>query len=171
FGGVRSVGERYRNAAGNKPFIITEFGPPGIWECERNSWGIPLEPSSTRKGEIYRQAYLEGVLAQKDLCLGSYVFSWGHKQEATPTWYGMFLPDNTQLEAVHVMAELWSGKALANRCPKIDVLKVEKEQASPGEVIHAAVQLNDPDGDPLSVTWVLTGEVKQHSIGGAPEKS
>ena len=170
YGGVRSVGERYRKAGGAKPFVITEFGPAGIWECAKNSWGIPLELSSTRKGEIYRQAYLEGVLAQKDLCLGSYVFTWGHKNEATPTWFGLFLPDKTQLEAVHVMAELWSGEAPANRCPKIDVPKVDKEDASPGEMVHASVQLSDPDGDALSVRWVLSAEVKEHGEGGAPEK-
>jgi hypothetical protein len=170
YGGVKTIGERYRKAGGAKPFVITEYGPPGTWECAKNSWGIPLEPSSTRKGEIYREAYQQGVLKPKDLCLGSYVFTWGNKNEATPTWFGLFLPDKTQLEAVHTMAEVWSGKAPQNRCPKINVPKVDNEQASPGEVVHATVELNDPDGDPLAVTWVLTGEVKKRSEGGAKEK-
>ena len=47
------------------------------------------------KGDIYRQAYTKAVDAQKELCLGSYVFTWGHKQEATPTWFGLFLPAST----------------------------------------------------------------------------
>jgi hypothetical protein len=170
YGGVTSVGDRYRKAGGSKPIVITEFGPPGTWECAKNSWGIPLEPSSTRKGEIYREAYVRGIRAQKSLCLGSYVFTWGHKNEATPTWFGLFLPDDSQLEAVHVMSELWSGKAPANRCPRIEVPKVDEEEPARGEVIHAKVHLSDPDGDPLAVKWVLTGEVKERSTGGAREK-
>ena len=170
FGGVASIGERYRKAGGTKPYIVTEFGPPGTWECGKNSWGIPLEPSSTRKAEFYRDGYLKGVKAHKDLCLGSYVFIWGHKQEATPTWFGLFLPDGTQLEPVHTMAELWSGKAPANRCPRIDVPKVETEQAAPGQTLRATVDVTDPEDDPLTLQWVLTGEVKKPSIGGAKEE-
>jgi len=169
YGGVVSIGERYKKAGGEKPYVVTEFGPPGTWECQKNSWGIPIEPSSTRKGEIYRQSYLKGVQAQKDLCLGSYVFTWGHKQEATPTWFGLFLPDGTQLEAIHTMAELWSGHAPANRCPKIDAPKVDTDQASPGQTLLATVNLSDPDGDSLAVKWVLSGEVTKRSEGGAKE--
>jgi hypothetical protein len=169
YGGVVSIGERYKKAGGEKPYVVTEFGPAGTWECLKNSWGIPIEPSSTRKGEAYRQAYLKGVQAEKDLCLGSYVFTWGHKQEATPTWFGLFLSDGTQLEAVHTMAQLWSGHAPANRCPKIDAPQVETDQASPGQTLRATVNLNDPDGDPLAVKWVLSGEVTERSEGGAKE--
>jgi hypothetical protein len=169
YGGVPSVPERYRKAGGTKPYVITEFGPPGTWECAKNSWGIPIEPSSTRKGEIYRQGYLKGVAAEKELCLGSYVFIWGHKQEATPTWFGLFLPDGTQLEAVHTMAEMWAGTAPANRCPRIDVPKVDVEQTAPGQMIRASVDVSDPDGDPLKLNWVLSGEVKNPSKGGGHE--
>src|SRR5437667_636533 len=42
YGGASSAGERYRKAGGTKPFVLSEFGPPGIWECQKNSWGIPL---------------------------------------------------------------------------------------------------------------------------------
>ena len=169
YAGATSLPERYRKAGGTKPYILTEFGPPGPWEVPKTSWGAPLEPSSTGKGEIYRSAYQKGVAAQRDLCLGSYVFTWGHKQEATPTWFGLFLPDGTQLEPVHVMAELWSGRAPANRCPRVDVPKVDAEQPSPGQTVHASVKLSDPDGDQLTVKWVLAGEVTKRSEGGGHE--
>jgi hypothetical protein len=67
------------------------------------------------------------------------------------------------------MAELWSGHAPANHCPKIDAPKVETDQLSPGQTVRATVKLSDPDGDPLAVKWVLSGEVTRRSEGGAHE--
>lgn len=170
YGGVTSVGERYKKLGAEKPYVITEFGPPGTWEIPKNKWKLPLEASSTRKGKYYRDAYERAVLGEKGLCLGSYVFHWGNKIEATPTWYGMFLPDGTQLEAVHVMAEMWSGKAPANRCPQMAVPKIEgSDEVDPGGTVHASVDVSDPDGDPIQLEWVLRSEIKQHGIAGEPE--
>jgi beta-galactosidase/beta-glucuronidase len=36
YGGGPSIAERYRKAGGTKPFILTEFGPPGTWEIGKN---------------------------------------------------------------------------------------------------------------------------------------
>jgi hypothetical protein len=167
YGGVASVGERYKKAGGVKPYVITEFGPPGTWESGKNAWGIPIEPTSTRKGQIYRDGYQKGVLAEKGLCLGSYVFTWGNKQEATATWYGLFLPDGSQLEPVHTMAELWTGHAPANQCPKIKAPKLEgSDQVAPNQIIHATLDVSDPDGDPLTVMWVLSNEAKKPAKPG-----
>jgi hypothetical protein len=170
YGGVGSIGERYKKAGGTKPYVLTEFGPPGVWESGKNAFGVAAEPSSTKKGEIYRQAYLKGVLGQKGACLGSYVFTWGRKQEATATWFGLFLPDGTQLEAVHTMAELWSGKAPANRCPKMEAPKVAgSDDVAPGQTVRVALKVEDPDGDAVKVEWVLSGETKKHGVGGSHE--
>ena len=167
YGGVGSVGERYKKAGGTKPYVITEFGPPGTWELHRNKFGQASEPTSTKKGDIYRSGYAKGVLAEKGLCLGSYVFTWGHKQEATATWYGLFLADGAQLEAVHTMAELWSGKAPANRCPQVEPIKLAKGAAvTGGQTVHVSTKVVDPDNDPLTVKWVLSEEVKHESEGG-----
>src|SRR6202035_3925026 len=43
YGGAASVPERYRKAGGTKPYILTEFGPPGIWETKKNAWGAADE--------------------------------------------------------------------------------------------------------------------------------
>jgi beta-galactosidase/beta-glucuronidase len=32
YGGVASLPTRYKEAGGVKPYIVTEFGPPGVWE-------------------------------------------------------------------------------------------------------------------------------------------
>jgi hypothetical protein len=129
YGGGPSIAKRYRDAGGTKPFVITEFGPPGVWEVGKNSWDAPTELTSTAKGAAYRATYEQSILAEKGkLSLGSYVFAWGNKQEATATWYGLFLPDGARLESIDVMTELWSGRKPANRCPQIASLKPDGKE-------------------------------------------
>jgi hypothetical protein len=167
YGGGPSLAERYRAAGGVKPFVITEFGPGGTWEVAKNSWGVPLELTSTAKAPAYRATYEKSVLAEKGkLCLGSYAFAWGNKQEATATWYGLFLADGTRLETTDTLTELWSGKKPANRCPVIQPLKIDQEKTKPGETVHVTLDVKDPEGDPLKVEWKLYQDPAMYDTGG-----
>lgn len=170
YGGVTSLAERYFEAGGEKPYIVTEFGPPGVWESKKNAWGVTPEPTSTEKATFYRRGYEAAVLIQPERCLGSYAFTWGHKQEATATWFGMLLPDGSKLAAVDTMTELWSGKPPANRCPAIEKLSlVGADQVDPRATVRATLQASDPDGDQIEVRWLLTGEAEALGTGGDTE--
>ncbi len=170
YAGVASIPSRYKEAGGTKPYIITEFGPPGTWEIQKNSFGAVAEPSSTEKGNFYRNGYQKGIASQPGLCLGSYAFSWGSKQEATATWYGMVLPDGTKLEAVDVMTEMWTGKAPAIRCPQVESLKIAgPDQVDLGQTVHVDLKASDPQKDALKVKWVLSREVENYNTGGDKE--
>jgi len=168
YGGGPSLAERYRQIGGVKPFIVTEFGPPGTWEVGTNGWGVPIELTSTAKADAYRATYEKTILAEKGkLCLGSYVFAWGNKQEATATWYGLFLPDERRLEAVDTMTELWSGRRPENRCPTIKPLKVDGfARVKAGEIVTVSADIKDPEGDPLKIEWRLTKDLAQYHTGG-----
>lgn len=50
------------------------------------------------------------IAENTDICLGSYVFLWGQKQEVTATWYGMFLASGEKLPTVDAVCYAWSGK-------------------------------------------------------------
>jgi len=170
YAGMASIAERYAQAGGRKPYVITEFGPPGQWEVAATDWGAPLEPSSTQKEAWYRRGYEAAVLGDPQLCLGSYAFLWGHKQEVTPTWYGMFLPDGTRLGPVDVMAELWSGQAPANACPRISELVIDAASGlKPGQEVTAILDAEDPEGDRLTVEWVLLAEADGRPVAGDPQ--
>jgi hypothetical protein len=167
YGGVGSAVERYRAAGGTKPCTITEFGPPGQWEAAKGAGGAPLELTSTRKAAWYRDAYRDSVAAFPDFCLGSYAFLWGHKQEATATWHGMFLKDGSRLGAVEAMAEAWGSPAPANRCPLIGEVRIEPASGhQAGQPLRATVEAMDPDGDPLRLEWVLRLESGLYGTGG-----
>lgn len=171
YAGSASVDERYRRLNGTKPYILTEFGPPGPWETASTSWGAALEPTSTEKGDWYRRAYQGAVLSQP-LCLGSYAFLWGQKQETTVTWYGMFLKDGTKLQAVDTMTELWTGAAPQARCPIIRKLHIrDLREFNPGTTFTAELEASDPDGRALEVRWVVQPEQPKKLTAGAEEES
>lgn len=155
YGAAHSVPGRYRNAGGTRPYVLTEFGPAGHWECPKTPYGLPLEKSSTEKAQSYRKAY-KGAVDGQPLCLGSYAFLWGHKQETTATWYGMLLPDGSRLGAVDAMQEFWTGQKPRNRCPEISKIDgADLREIRPGDRIKVSVLAADPDGNRLTVQWVL----------------
>jgi hypothetical protein len=167
YGGAPSVAERYRAGGATKPYVLTEFGPLGVWEIPKNDWGAPSEPTSTEKAAFYRRSYESGVIGAPGLALGSYVFTWGFKMEATPTWYGMFLPDGAPLGAVDVMTELWSGRAPANLAPTVEPLVIEGEpRLDPGDEVRVRAAIADPEGAAIRVRWVLRREPGEYATGG-----
>ena len=166
YGGALTVGKRWRELGGKIPYILTEYGPMGAGECGKAPNGLPLEWTSTRKAEWYRDVYQKTILEEKDKwCLGGYVFTWGHKNEVSPTWFGTMLPDGTKLEVVATLAKFWGGK-VANRCPRIEEVKVSKDAPAEGEVIEASVAAKDLDGDKLKWRWTLIDEASYYGEAG-----
>ena len=167
YGGAPSVAERYRAGGATKPYVLTEFGPLGVWEIPKNDWGAPSEPTSTEKAAFYRRSYESGVIGVPGLALGSYVFIWGFKMEATPTWYGMFLPDGAPLGAVDVMTELWSGRPPKDLAPTVKPLVIEGEpRLDPGDEVRVRAVIADPEGAAIRVRWLLRREAGEYMTGG-----
>ena len=93
YGGGRSVAQRYREAGGTKPFVVTEFGPAGMWEVEQDRLGRADRTDQYPQGRrVPRDVRADRPRRARQARLGSYAFIWGHKQEATATWFGLFLP-------------------------------------------------------------------------------
>ena len=169
YAGGPSIAARYKAAGGVKPFIVTEYGPPGTWEGQKNAFGVVPELTSTEKAARYAETYTKSIENQP-LCLGSYAFTWGNKQEASATWFGLLLPDGSKTEAVDTLTQLWTGKKPANLSPAIQSLTLTgPDQAAPGTTIHAALSASDPEKNPLAVTWILQAEPKAFGTGGVGE--
>ena len=167
YGGITTVGARYRAAGGTKPYVITELGPPGPWEVGKTAWGSPIEMTSTDKGEWYAKGFRKAVTEQHGLCLGSYAFFWGHKQETTATWFGMLLPDGSRLAPVDASVEAWTGAPPENLCPRIVSLEADRTaRLRPGDVVTATLSARDPENDPLKIRWVLRADSRTVGSGG-----
>jgi len=175
YGEIAKVADQLRGAGWDRPYVITEWGPDGHWESPKTAWGAPLEAPSGAKARMYEE-HFAAIRANPNDCLGSYVFLWGHKQESTPTWYGLFLPTNKEeTPAVDVMQYLWTGSWPGNRAPEV-TLSINGSTGAEGDIVVAprstldvAALASDPDGDPVSITWELRHEIRVPGHGGGYE--
>lgn len=131
----------------------------------------PIEPSSTAKADLYKKTY-DAAIAPKGPCLGSYAFTWGWKQEATATWFGLLLPDGSKLGAVDALSQLWTGRPPRDLCPRIESLKVAgPAEVEPGATVRAELSAADPEGSPVKVTWRFVREATDLRTGGDAESA
>jgi Glycosyl hydrolases family 2, TIM barrel domain len=171
YGGLTTLPKRLADAGFDRPYVITEFGPPGPWEVRKTSWGAPVEPTSSEKARLYLGNHAHSIAGQHGRCLGSYAFLWGHKQEATATWFGMFLPSGERLGAVDAMTFAWTGRWPENRAPELNGFATEAREAelTPGTRFTARLDATDPEGDPLVVRWEVRSESVDRREGGDRE--
>jgi hypothetical protein len=164
-----------REAAWDKPYIVTEWGATGHWECGKTAWGAPIENDSTTKADLYEKRFRAVIEPDQKLCLGSFVFLWGNKQERTPTWYGMFLSSGEETAPVDVMHYLWTGAWPANRSPRLEGAWLDGKTAPQSIRLHAGqtytakVAASDPDHDPLTYRWEVMPESAETKVGGDAE--
>ncbi|MEO0777427.1 MAG: glycoside hydrolase family 2 TIM barrel-domain containing protein [Bacteroidota bacterium] len=175
YGGLIGIDKEMRAYGWEGPYVITEWGPNGHWEVAKTTWGAPIEQTSSEKAASYRERYAKGIVADEEMCLGSYVFLWGQKQETTPTWYGLFLEDGSETAVMDVLEEGWSGKLPTNQSPHLSSILMEGKQATQsvrieaGKPCQVVVKVEDPDGDPLKYRWELMPESTDIKSGGDAE--
>jgi hypothetical protein len=142
-----SVPERVRAQGWKGPIVVTEMGAIGQWQAQRKPWGAMIEPSSTAKAALLR-GYLQALAPATE---GQILFYWGQKQEVTPTWHSLLLPDGSWTEVAEAMAQAWGGTTPGgNRAPRIGRFDMEAGRA--------VLEVTDPDGDAMSVRWSVMAE-------------
>ena len=168
---------RYLDEMGfEQPYMVTEWGAVGHWEVPKTSWGAPIEQNSSEKAANYLKSYQTAIESDDRYLLGSFVFLWGQKQERTPTWYGMFLEDGTETEAIDVMEFVWTGAWPENRSPQIQSMTLDARRAeqdiklAPGSTYTATVKATDPNCDKLSYRWEVMQESNATQTGGDLEE-
>lgn len=157
------------------PMLITEWGATGYWEVPKTAWEAPIENNSSKKADLYLSRYQNAILSQTKQVMGSFVFLWGQKQERTPTWFGMFMPDGNETEAVDVMHYVWNGKWPENRSPRLNDFTLNDQRAldniklTAGNDYSAKVEVADPDNDELKYRWEIMKESDSQKTGGDAE--
>jgi len=171
YAGAGGVGEAAARMGWKKPYCVTEYGLPGPWETAQTDWKAPIEPSSRQKAATYATTTSD-ILADEKRCLGSYAFLWGSKQEATASWFGMFLPTGEKTITVDAVTKAWTNAWPANRAPVLeetDVPLAGKTVAADTQ-ITAVARYRDPEGRPLAYAWEVRRESDDRKEGGDRER-
>ncbi len=175
YGGLIGVDKEMRAYGWKKPYVITEWGPNGHWEVAKTKWGAPIEQTSSEKARDYTRRYELGIANDEEMCVGSYVFLWGQKQETTPTWYGLFLEDGSETEVMDVLEKSWTGKFPENRSPNIASMTMNGKKTyssvyvKPGGKVEFEMNSSDPDNDPLKYRYEILPESTDIKSGGDKE--
>ena len=168
YGAIFSLRKQLEQMGWKRPWLLTEWGPRGFWESPKAKSGAPLEQTSSEKAEMIRKAY-QSVIAQNGGCLGSYVFVWGWKFEATATWFGIYTHEHDSTATADVLQEMWSATKSVNQAPAIASLSgVPKSSLAAGTTFDAGAKATDPDGDPLVWHWAVLPEYKGHNSAARP---
>ena len=174
YGDISYLPDAIRMYGWEKPYIVAEWGPYGWWEVEKTKWGASIEETSTQKANTYQKSF-DAILSDRERCLGSYVFLWGHKQEHTSTWFNLFLATGEETEVMDILIRGWSGKEPANRAPSINNFRLndlkprDNITLQPNSLATAVVMASDPDGDALKFIWEVVPESTDKKTGGDAE--
>lgn len=173
---IEILPQRIAESGYSGPLLVTEWGATGYWEVPSTAWGAPLENNSSLKADFYRNRYQKSIESQSEQVIGSYVFLWGQKQERTPTWFGMFMPDGNETESIDAMHYIWNGQWPENRTPRLNDFTLEGQKAtdnvtlSVGEDYSATVEVIDYENDDLTYIWEVMRESTTSATGGDAEE-
>ncbi len=172
YGTLFGLRDRLAATGYDKPFMVTEWGAIGWWEVEKTDWGVAFETTSSEKANAFQRAMRDVLRPLERQLIGSYAFFWGQKQERTPTWFGMLTEDGKETEVVDVMHRAWKGQWPENRTPQVNAMRLdgrgypESIVFDEGQEYEAAIEVVDPEGDPMVFRWELKSESAATSEGG-----
>ena len=171
YGGIGPLADQIRKYGWDKPYMVTEWGPYGHWESPTTSWGVSIESNSSQKAQMRLKGY-KHIEKDKEMCIGSYAFLWGHKQEQTPTWYGIFTEGGKSTESVDVLNSYWAKNKSKNKAPILNSFllnnKNNKENIKVKKRKECVFLIDaiDFEKDSLTYTYELMAESTDKKAGG-----
>lgn len=147
----------------NFPYIISEWGINGYWEEKHTAWLAPVEPTSAKKAEQFKERN-QHLKSYTNRCLGSLAFYWGQKQEKTHTWFGIFDEEGRKSEPYYALEEIWKGYTASQKFATINYMLLNGKGAldniivKPDEVLTSTVYYHQYNEKKITLEWELLPE-------------
>ena len=177
YGGIEMASINVRKYNWTKPYIVTEWGVNGPFEAKKTAWGAKVEPPNGIKANQRMRRYKQLIEMDKEMCLGSYCFLWGQKQESTATWHGMYLSNGNPTEAVDVMHYCWKGNWPDKRAPSIkniylNGLNWKKDHfIMKDSIVDLNFEFEQYNNKAIEIDYVLYPEAFSNRMGGDYQES
>ena len=171
YAGLPTLPKRLADAGLERPYVITEFGPPGPWEGAQDGLGGVRRTDEHRESQRLPRQLLRFNIRSKRampwlLCLPLGPQAGGNSHLVRD------VPSLGRTAGSGRRDDLCLDRSVAcNRAPEINAISTEARDAelTQGSRFTAKLDASDPEGDPLVVRWEVRSENADLRQGGDRE--
>ena len=158
--GVNAYG--YSNAAipgelkklgGNRPYMVTEYGPRGEWDAPTDANGGRVEPNDAEKYDMIAKGFHDMIEKNRPDCIGAFVFNFGDSFDQTGLWLNFFV-DGAYRPVYWGTQQAFTGKHEADY-PRIEQFLLQKgnDPKKAGSWAKALVKFTAKDRSACKVSF------------------
>ncbi|MDP1852622.1 MAG: glycoside hydrolase family 2 TIM barrel-domain containing protein [Candidatus Omnitrophota bacterium] len=131
----------------NKPYALSEFGPPIASQSRKEENGAAIELNDKAKAIWYRELCSQ-IEEFRGFNLGGFVFHLGETTQESMTWWNINYSMFKRLP-FWVVYEFYTGKKPLNMPPQIKLFTLDRASVKPGEIIDVRFFAEDEEKDRL----------------------
>lgn len=147
YGGIEGIYNSWKQQGFKIPFILTEAGPLGPWDCPKDEFGKSIDQADYEKSFSF-QLFFEEYEKYKKSCLGIFPFLLSETTQESLSWWNITLGSQKR-ESFHVIKKYYTGKTDPNTPPLCTALSLDKTKASPNDLLTLVFKSRDKENDPL----------------------
>lgn len=149
YGDACGIRQAWIDGGYDRPYIVTESGPPGEWEVPDDANGVPTEPTDVAKRDGYTRAW-RCITAHTGVALGATLFNYGVEDDFGGVWYNLLTGGKRRL-SYDAVAAAYGGTVPSNTPPVISSMSVDDDANVPaGKPFTVRAAATDPDGDAIT---------------------
>jgi hypothetical protein len=161
YGGVDYIHSAWLEEKMNKPYIITEAGPLGPWDRQKDKFGKAIDEADYEKSFHY-QYLLEEIRRFSGWCLGGFVFQLGDTTQENLTWWNLTVGPYKR-ESFYIVKKIYTGHDGESLAPVCTAVELDKDVVRPGEKITAKITARRRGGSELSYD-IMVGTCKENVL-------